>query len=177
VVLIGPECTGKTWLAERLARDYGVASSVEYARVFVDEHPRRVEYADVDHIGRGQQRLEDVAIEKAASGADTLVIHDTDLVSTVVYSRHYYGDCPSWIPPAAASRLADLYLLHDTDVPWIGDAHQRVEPERRAELLERFRATLAGLGAKVVMISGDWETRFHAAGAAIDRLRAASARE
>ena len=43
---------------------------------------------------------------------------DTDLVSTVVYSRHYYGDCPAWIEAAAVRRLADLYLLHDIDVPW-----------------------------------------------------------
>ena len=74
---------------------------------------------------------------------------DTDLVSTMVYSRHYYGDCPPWIEEEAARRLADLYLLHHVDVEWVADGRQREQPERREELFERFRATLAGLGARV----------------------------
>jgi len=38
-----------------------------------------------------------------------LEIHDTDLVSTVVYSRHHYGECPAWIVGEAKKRLSDLY--------------------------------------------------------------------
>ena len=55
VVLIGPECTGKTWLARELASHYGVPWSEEYARIFVEEHPRLVVYDDVDTIGIGQR--------------------------------------------------------------------------------------------------------------------------
>ena len=168
VVLIGPECTGKTWLAERLAAHFGVPWSGEFARTFVETRLRDVDYEDVDDIGRGQQRLEDDVLSRAAAAGAAFVIHDTDLVSTVVYSRHYYGDCPAWIPHTAARRRADLYLLHDTDVAWVEDGHQRVEPQRRQELLERFWATLAGLDARVVMVSGDWDTRFVKAVGAID---------
>ena len=46
-----------------------------------------------------------------APGTSLLEIHDTDLVSTIVYSRHHYGDCPAWIVGEAKSRLSDLYLL------------------------------------------------------------------
>ena len=38
VVLIGPECTGKTWLAGELAALYGVPWSREYAREYVERH-------------------------------------------------------------------------------------------------------------------------------------------
>jgi NadR type nicotinamide-nucleotide adenylyltransferase len=169
VVLIGPECTGKTWLAQRLARHVGAPWSGEYARVFVDTHPRPVEYADVDTIGRGQLRVEDAAIAQARDSGAAVVVHDTDLVSTVVYSRHYYDDCPSWIPPLAAGRLADLYLLHDIDVPWTEDGHMRVEPERREDLMARFRSTLAALAATVVSISGNWDERFDAAVTSVEQ--------
>ena len=167
VVLIGPECTGKTWLAGRLAAHFGAPCSAEFARQYVEEHPRPVEFADVDPIGRGQRQLEDAAVAEARAAGCALVIHDTDLLSTVVCSRHYYGDCPAWIPPAAAERLAGLYLLHDIDVCWAEDGHQRADSGRRGELFERFRATLSGQGAHVVTVSGGWDARFETAVAAI----------
>ena len=46
---------------------------------------------------------------------------DTDLISTVVYSRYYYGDCPAWVIEEARRHRADLYLLMDTDVAWKPD--------------------------------------------------------
>ena len=46
---------------------------------------------------------------------------DQDLLSTVVYARHYYGDCPPWIERLAVERLGDLYLLCPPDVPWSAD--------------------------------------------------------
>jgi NadR type nicotinamide-nucleotide adenylyltransferase len=167
IVLIGPECTGKTWLARELARRYHVPWSEEYARLFVEAHPRPVVFEDVDAIGRGQMGLEDDAATQARLSGARMVIHDTDLVSTVVYSLHYYGGCPAWIEPAARARRGDLYLLHRADVPWASDGYQRAEPERRAELFERFRAMLTTLGVAFAPIAGDWDSRQRAAVEAI----------
>ena len=171
-MLIGPECTGKTWLARNLAWHYSVPWSEEYARLFVQAHPRLVVYDDVEAIGIGQRAGEDEALAQARRTGARLVFHDTDLVSTAVYSRHYYGDCPAWIDPAAAARRPDLYLLHQPDVPWVADDHQRVEPERRAELFARFRDRLAALGTSVVEIRGAWDDRRRAAIEAVDGLEA-----
>jgi NadR type nicotinamide-nucleotide adenylyltransferase len=175
VVLIGPECTGKTWLAGELAGHHGVPSAPEHAREYVDRHGEALTYADVEPIGRGQRAGEDSAIERATAEGAPFVVLDTDLVSTMVYSRHYYGDCPPWIEEDAARRLADLYLLHHVDVAWVADGRQREQPERREELFERFRTTLAQLGARVADVVGPWDERRQRATRATEALLAGRA--
>ena len=170
VVLIGPESTGKTRLANALAIHYDIPWSPEYAREYVEGRKGPVEYSDVEPIGRGQKAVEDEARAKAARLGMALVVLDTDLVSTAVYSRHYYGDCPEWIEREAGERLAELYLLLHVDVGWVPDGLQREQPERREELFERFRATLDELDAQVGEIRGTWRERTPHAIECVDRL-------
>ncbi len=170
VVLIGPESTGKTRLASALATRYGVSWSPEYAREYVAGKGGPLDYSDVEAIGRGQRAGEDAILARAARLGMPLVVLDTDLVSTSVYSRHYYGDCPEWIERDARERLGNLYLLHHIDVDWVADGAQREQPERREELLERFRATLDRLGGQVSQLQGSWDERTQHAIECVDRL-------
>ena len=171
VVLIGPESTGKTRLVEKLAAHYDVPWSVEHAREYAERNPRPLGYADVEPIGRGQQAGEDAARRQSEAQGAAFVLHDTDLVSTLVYSRHYYADCPAWIERATRDRIGDLYLLHRPDVEWVADGFQREQPARRDELFRAFSETLAALEATVADIYGSWEERERRARAAIDALR------
>jgi NadR type nicotinamide-nucleotide adenylyltransferase len=150
VCLIGPECTGKTTLAEELARHFGVPWVPEFAREYA--LGRMLTFEDVAPIARGEIAL----IDAATTGG--LVILDTDLISTVVYSRYYYGRCPEWIEDEARARRADLYLLTDVDVPWTDD-DVRDSAASRAALHGQFAVTLAKYGANFVSIGGNWETR------------------
>jgi NadR type nicotinamide-nucleotide adenylyltransferase len=170
VVLIGPESTGKTRLAERLAARYGVPCSSEYAREHVEREARALSENDVEPIARGQRAGEDAALRQAVAQGSRFVLNDTDLVSTQVYACHYYGRCPSWIEAEAAQRLGGLYLLHHVDVPWIAEGHQREQPARRGELFTLFERTLTNLGAVKADIFGDWNARERRALEAIERL-------
>ena len=152
VVLTGPESTGKTELAGVLARAFDAPLSDEYAREYAESHPP-LGPEDVEPIARGQIANEDRARAEAGSRRRPLVVHDTDLVSTVVYARHYYGDCPAWIVDAASARRADLYLLCAPDIAWVPDA-VRDTPEARDALFAKFRAALDALGVTVVEIRG-----------------------
>jgi NadR type nicotinamide-nucleotide adenylyltransferase len=170
VVVIGSECTGKTTLAHELAHAYGTITSPEYARLYLDAKGPPLLADDVEPIARGQLAVED----EASAMASRLLFKDTDLVSTSVYARHYYGTCPRWIEDAARLRLGTLYLLMHPDVPWVADGAQRDRPAARQEVHALFAQVLVGYGADVTDIRGSWVERRAQARAAVDALLRAS---
>src|SRR5262245_65002530 len=120
VVFTGSESTGKSTLAAQVAAHYRVEVVPEFVRTFAEEKGAPIEFSDHGLIARGQMALEDEYIARRRRPAPpSLLIQDTDLLSTVVYCRHYFGRCPPWIEEAAARRRPDLYLLCETDSPWI----------------------------------------------------------
>jgi nicotinamide riboside kinase len=119
---------------------------------------------DVEPIARGQMALEDAAPDEG------LLVLDTDLISTVVYARHYYGHCPEWIEREAQNRKSDLYLLMNIDVEWVSDP-LRDSAIPRESLFEEFETTLATYNANVVRIEGTWEQRRKAAIKRLNSLR------
>ncbi len=169
IVITGSECTGKTTLAAELAAEFDASRSPEFARAYVDAKRTPLDASDVEPIAAGQLAVERAAEHDAAARQARFVVKDTDLVSTTVYSRHYYGSCPKWIEAAARRRAGDLYLLLCPDVPWVADGLQRDRPDEaeRAEMHARFRDALTSLGARVVEVRGSWAERRHQAFTAV----------
>lgn len=167
VVVTGSECTGKTTLAAALAEHYQTTAVGEFARQLVLEKGALPRRRDVDAIASGQIAAEIAAENVAAAGDASMLILDTDLLSTVVYARHYYGDCPAWIEDTLARRGADLYLLAGIDVPWVADGEQRDRAGRREEMQQLFRDALIARSARFVEVSGPPDDRLDAAIAAI----------
>lgn len=167
VVLIGPECSGKTTLAESLATRFEAPWTPEAARRFAETSTTPLSVDTVAPIAQLAMALEDAVVATAPA----LLIRDTDLVSTVVYSYHYYGVCDAWIEAAAAKRLADLYLLCAPDLPWTPDGI-RDRPEAREALHAAFAERLALMQATVVHVNGVGAARDRAAAKAVrDLLR------
>jgi NadR type nicotinamide-nucleotide adenylyltransferase len=166
ICLIGPECTGKTTLAESLAVHFDAPWVPEFAREYALRVARPLTVDDVEPIARGQMALEDSVANATTDNRQpitaSLTILDTDLISTVVYARHYYGQCPEWIEAEAKARKADLYLLTDIDVPWVADP-LRDSATPRESLYEQFAQTLKTYEANVVRLTGNWQQRWEAA--------------
>jgi len=173
VCLTGPECTGKTALATRLAKELGTEWVPEASRIYAERKRRPLTADDVGPIAEEHIALADVAAKRAGQRGATVLVLDTDLVSTVVYARHYYGDAPAWVERAERERRADLYLLCDVDIPWVPDGI-RDRPDAREEMFHLFESALVRRHARHVRVRGDWETRWATARDAVRTLRALS---
>lgn len=170
IVVTGSECTGKTTLAEQLARELGTIWVPEFARRYAERLSRPLGPQDVEPIAKGQMEAEERALARLEEldPRPPILVLDTDLVSTVVYAHHYYGTCPDWIVEEAQRRLGDAYLLCDIDIPWTADG-VRDRPYDRAEIQQLFAHWLARLGAAVFPVRGRGPQRLDAALEALHR--------
>ena len=162
ICLIGPECTGKTTLAQRLARELGaVWRPGVRARLRRSAAVIRLTADDVEPIARGQIANEDAAARCRAH-----------------HPRHRPHLHRRLRPPLlrplsavdrrrSARRRADLYLLLDTDVDWQSDPARDAGGDAREDLFDAFRAALESFGARFVIISGLGEARWEAVLSAI----------
>ena len=162
IVVTGSESTGKTTLARDLAAHFSALWVPEQARAYAERVKRELTAEDVSPIASEQIAAEDAVFAEAIRRDVRWVFLDTDLVSTVVYARHYYGTCPAWIEAEARARLGKLYLLSDIDIPWTPDA-VRDRPQARDALMAEFRTSLGEFGARACSVRGVGESRIAAA--------------
>ena len=170
VVLFGPESTGKTTMSELLAKHYDTVWVAEYARVYLQDkwnnERKTCEDADLIPIARGQIALEN----ELALKADRILICDTDLLETKVYSEEYYG---GFVHPDldkyALKNQYDLYLLTNIDTPWEAD-YLRDRPDQRQEMYKAFENTLIKYKRPFIKLDGSIKERMKLSTAAIDKL-------
>ena len=172
IVLFGPESTGKTTLSTQLARHYNTVWAPEFAREYLqnkwNNQRKTCENSDLIPIAIGQMKLENELVKKA----DKVLICDTDLLETKVYSQEYYG---GFVDPkldkAAKENKYDLYLLTYIDTPWEAD-DLRDRPEIRLEMFNAFEKALKDHNKNYILLKGDKETRLEKAIGAIDKILA-----
>ena len=170
VVLFGPESTGKTTLSRHLARHYNTVWTPEFAREYLQEkwnnERKTCEKDDLLPIAVGQMKLEN----KLAKRADKVLICDTDLLETKVYSEEFYGGfVDEKLNKASKENQYDLYLLTYIDTPWEED-DLRDRPEQRLEMFNAFEQALKDNQRPYILLKGDKETRLKNAVNAIDKI-------
>jgi HTH-type transcriptional regulator, transcriptional repressor of NAD biosynthesis genes len=165
VSVFGPESTGKSTLARRLAAHFGTHWVPEYARAHLEAHGGKIEAADIDVIARGQLACEDAL----ALDAERVLFCDTDVLLTQVWSETLFGSTPAWVSEAARTRRYHLTLLCDVDVPFVTDS-VRYLPNARREFHDLCVAKLVERDRSFVRIYGDWDARFSTAVEAVNAL-------
>ena len=170
VVLFGPESTGKTTLSRHLARHYNTVWAPEFARNYLQKkwnnERKTCTAADLIPIAIGQIKLEN----KLAKKADKILICDTDLLETKVYSEEFYGGfVDDKLDKAAKENTYDLYLLTYIDTPWEED-DLRDRPAHRLEMFNAFENALKIHEKPYILLKGDKETRLQKAIEAIDKI-------
>ncbi len=174
IAVFGTESTGKTRLAETLARHFGAPLVAEYAREFWDANGG-IALEDMAPIAREQWRREDAAVARAAAEGGCSVICDTEALTTMLWSDMLYGTCPEEVRRGAERRAKNyaLYLLLDTDVPFAPDPQRCFpEPEDREKARRVWRGALVRRGLPFAEIRGDWAERERAAIAAVEEVLA-----
>ncbi|NRD21942.1 ATP-binding protein [Winogradskyella litoriviva] len=170
VVLFGPESTGKTTLSRQLARHYHSVWVPEYARDYLQDkwnnERKTCEPKDLLPIAIGQMKLENDLSQKT----DSVLICDTDLLETKVYSEAYYqGTCDPILETYALKNYYDLYFLTYIDTPWEAD-DLRDKPNERERMFKAFENALKTYKKPYVLLKGNKKERLELAINHIDKL-------
>lgn len=165
ILILGPESTGKSTLAEDLANHFGEPWVPEFAREYLEKIDRSYHFEDLVEIGRGQMDLED----RIAQIAKNYLFCDTDLRVIHIWSEHRFGKTHSWVLDEIARRKYDLILLTDTDLPWTPDPlREYPELEMRQYFFKKYLQLAQESGFPYLIVSGDQETRLQTA---VDALK------
>lgn len=170
VVVFGPESTGKTTLSRELAQHYNTHWVPEYAREYLqnkwDREKKVCEPHDLIPIAEGQMKMENDLTKKVTN----LLVCDTDLLETKVYSEAYYvGYCDPLLEKYALENSYDLYLLTYIDVPWVAD-DLRDKPNERERMYQYFKDTLKRYDRNFTILKGGKNERLAKAIEHIDQL-------
>ena len=155
IVLTGPESTGKTWLAKRLARHYQTDWISEYARKYVENLKREYNYSDLVVIAQYQINV----VKDYKGKVNRFLFFDTDLIILKVWFDVVYNECPAWLTESIINRNIDLYLLCDTDIMWEYDPVRENADQNREVLIKMYKQEIQNSGVPFVLIRGKDNTR------------------
>jgi len=166
VCLVGPESSGKSTLAARLAARFNTVRAWEHARPLLDLKAGRCDAEDIPVIAQSQTAIEDVMARRA----NRVLFCDTSVLLTKVWSDVLFSAVPPAVADVAARVRYDLALLLAPDIPWVDDS-QRYFPNQddRDRFFEWCRVELERVGQPYVVISGTFEEREERAVEAVRR--------
>lgn len=171
ICLYGPESVGKTTIGQQLAEHYQTQFVQEVARTLVFDSQFTLE--DIVRIGHAQTEAVETAIKNAGQSAtqtgSKLLICDTDVITTGLYSQIYLGEVPPILHELEKQVQYDLYFLFNIDVPWVADGLRDLG-HRRQEIFELFKAALDERQISYTLVSGDWAARWKTVTEGIGRM-------
>ena len=170
ILIFGPESTGKSTLAAQLAAHFQTRYVPEWARVMLEARDNLCRESDIPAIVSGQMQSE----EQGAHDCNKLLFCDTDVVTTTIYARHFYGDCAPWVQRLADERINgyDLILFCDIDLPWQDDPQRDINHARddfRRHFCDLFLAELQSRRLPFHIVRGQGSARLQNAIEVVER--------
>lgn len=150
IVITGAESTGKSVLTEALANHFEVPFIPEIARSYVEKLNRKYNYRDVEQIAREQIGL----LSRLSNTKVPFLFVDTWLIITKIWFEVVFKDVPEWIEKEIQQTKIDLFLVCDTDLPWIPDPVRENGGENREILQKKYIEEIKHYHFKYNIVSG-----------------------
>jgi nicotinamide riboside kinase len=126
-------------------------------------------YEDLLTIAKGQITLEESFIHDSLK--DPFLFIDTDMYVMKVWSEYVYGKCHRFILEQIVNRKYDLYLLCNTDLPWVPDElREYPDKKTRDALYAVYKDIMINQDTAWIEISGPDDGRTAMAIEKIDKL-------
>lgn len=165
ISITGPECTGKTWLAKRLASHYNTLWVPEYSVEYLQKKGADYRLEDILNIAKGQLYAED----KMAEEATDLLFCDTDLIVNKIWSQVVFKETPGWLDAMTKEHRYELYLLCYPDIVW-REGPFRENPKDRHRLFTIYEIELQRNEFDYRVVTGEGEKRFENAVKFVEEL-------
>ena len=155
IVVTGAESTGKSVLTQQLSRLFCAPSVPEFSRDYIKRLNHRYTYDDVISIALMQK----AQMNKSRLLRQKYVFFDTWLIITMVWLEIVFKKIPAWIPETIRNTPVDLYLVCDTDIPWVPDQVRENGGEMREILNKRYQEIIVESGFKCRLVTGASDKR------------------
>ncbi len=171
IVVLGAESTGTTTLAMQLAKHFHTAWVPEYGRTYYEgkmtgNNLNQWKTSEFIHIASMQNQMEDNLVKQA----NNLLICDTNSFATEIWHERYVGHMSNRVKTESNKAKADLYIVTNTDIPFIQDGTRDGERVRQ-NMHNRFVEELKSRKLNYIVVSGTSENRLKESVRAIDKLK------
>lgn len=169
IVFLGAESSGKSTIAEELARAYGTRWMPEYGREFWIENNRQGKLTPEQLLKLAQEHLR--REENLLLSSDRFLFIDTNAITTEMFSRYYHGYALPQLERLGkeAENRYDLFFVCGTEIPYEEDGTRSGEAHRQ-QFQKEIIADLDRRGVKYVLLEGTLTERIDTARKTISRL-------
>ena len=150
IAFTGPESSGKTTMAELIAKAYSTSFIPEYAREFLKDKTTYT-LADLDEIAKQQ-------VELCKASKNTLVISDTEMAVMIIWSQEKFKEVSPIIQYLWEAQDFDHLFLCAPDIPWEADK-LRENPLDRERLFMLYEVVLENSKKPFTILKGTIEQR------------------
>jgi HTH-type transcriptional repressor of NAD biosynthesis genes len=152
ICFYGPESTGKSTMAKKMAAHYQTEFVPEVAREIVSSNDFTLD--EIVRIAKAQNER----VKEKIKTANKFLFCDTDLITTQIYCRHYLKTVPDILYELEKEIKYDQYFLFDIDVPWVADGLRDLGDQRK-KMFDVFKFELEKRSLDFTVVTGDWTAR------------------